>query len=91
MTPQELKMHLENKGSKHFTRENMRFAGDSMGNYGVRSATITTMELNEAGTHYNVPTKIEVWELYRKKPVMYNLQKSAYFTKDTFKGVYNHE
>lgn len=34
------------------------------------------------------PIEIEVWELYRKRPVKNNLQESAYFHTKTFERVY---
>jgi len=42
----------------------MRFAGDTMANYGLR---VIDSEGNK------------LFELYRKKPVKYGLQKSVYF------------
>lgn len=82
-TASQLKTLVEgsNPSSKFFTRNNMKFAGDAMANYGVRSATITNLQ----------GEKVEVWELYRRKPVKYGLQKSAYFNKQTFSQVFNHE
>ncbi len=49
-----------------------------MRNYGVRSTTIEN-------SHGEL---VEVWELYRRKPVKYGLQKSAYFCKTTFRQVF---
>jgi hypothetical protein len=51
----------------------MKFFGDTMKNYGVRSTIID-----------NVP----YWELYRKRPVKYGLQKSHYFRKDNFENIH---
>lgn len=74
MTPSELKFQYEslNRGY-YFTRDSLKFFGDTMRNYGVR----------DAGTY---------WELYRKRPVKYNLQSSHYFHKVTLEtcseGVY---
>ena len=75
MTPSELKSHVEQGPDRYFfTRETMRFFGDSMRNYGVRDGgTIRT---------------VEVWELYRKNPVKQGLTGSAYFCKATFKRVF---
>lgn len=75
MTPSELKAILGKKGSKFFTRSNMRFMGDTMANYGVRKAIINTI----------FEDNIEVWELYRKRPVKHGLKKSAYFTMGDFR------
>jgi len=74
MTPSELKLELNVRGSHFFDRENMKFFGDTMTNYGVRSAVIKT---------YTGETAI-CWELYRKRPVKYGLKTSAYFDKRTF-------
>ena len=81
MNASELKYHVEtaNPNSKFFSRENMRFAGDTMANYGVRSATVDTWF--EEG--------VDVWELYRKHPVKHGLQSSAYFCKETFRQVHS--
>lgn len=72
MKPSQLKAHLmEGDGeSKFFSRENMRFAGDTMSNFGVRSAKIDN---------------VECWELWRKKPVKCGIQTSFYFRKDNFR------
>lgn len=82
-TASQLKAQVEysHTDSKFFTRDNMKFAGDTMANYGVRSATVTNLQGEQ----------VEVWELYRRKPVKYGLQKSAYFDKLTFSQVFNHE
>lgn len=82
-TASQLKALVEcsNPNSKFFTRANMKFAGDTMANYGVRSTTVTNSQGDQ----------VEVWELYRRKPVKYGLQKSAYFDKQTFSQVFNHE
>lgn len=80
MTPSALKFHIEqaNPQSRYFCRENMRFAGDRMSNYGVRETTIDTW------TEEAVP----VYELYRRKPVKHKLQSSAYFRKATFEQTF---
>jgi hypothetical protein len=72
LTPSGLRAEIlaRNPESRFFSRENMRFAGDSMRNYGVR---LTTINGNE-----------RVFELYRRRPVKHGLQSSAYFTADTF-------
>jgi len=76
MTASELKYKVEQSGEEpyFFTPKTMRFFGDTMRNYGVRSAVITTFTQKH----------IEVWELYRKRPVRHGLSDSAYFRKDTF-------
>ena len=75
--PSDLKYYLVNKypDNKFFSRENMRFAGDTMSNYGLR--VIENSEGNK------------LFELYRKKPVKYGLQKSAYFDVVTLRKVNN--
>jgi hypothetical protein len=74
MTPAQLKQAVANRGTESyfFSRENMRFAGDTMSNYGVRSVTIQT----NAGP-------ADCWELYRKRPVKHGMRQSAFFRKDT--------
>jgi hypothetical protein len=77
MTPADLKQHVEsaNPESKFFTRNNMKFSGDRMSNYGVRGPiAITTLDGD-----------VQVWELYRRKPVKHGLQESVYFRCDTFR------
>lgn len=80
MTPSELKFQVERADEKtlFFTRSSMRFGGDTMRNYGVRSATVT----DSMGTAH------EVWELYRKQKTPKGFTSSAYFAKDTFKRVH---
>ncbi|HCR36138.1 MAG: hypothetical protein UR95_C0010G0007 [Parcubacteria group bacterium GW2011_GWC1_36_108] len=64
----------------------MKFAGDTMKNYGVReSAVITNYDNN--GDYTESGIVIECWELYRRKPVKHGLSKSAFFNKITFKVV----
>lgn len=81
MTPSQLKSKVEEtrSSSKFFTRENMEFAGDTMSNYGVIETTIET---------WTDDKPVEVYELYRKRPVKYGLMKSAYFRKDTFEQTF---
>jgi len=71
MTPTELKnSHQEHHPcSLFFSQSIMRFFGDTMANYGVRSEIVNG---------------IDCWELYRKKPVKFDLQSSHYFTKGDF-------
>ena len=76
MTPSELKYRHEqaDPGSCFFTRDTMKFWGDTMKNYGVRATVISTRR--------NPETK--VWELYRKRPVKHGVHSSAYFDAGTF-------
>lgn len=76
MTKSELRQNVINTGSHFFDHKTMKFFGDTMRNYGLRSAKIDN---------------VEVWELYRIHPVKHGLQKSAYFRKDNYKQVYTQE
>ena len=89
MTPSQLKAAVEAAGHApfFFSRDAMRFFGDTMSNYGVRSATVVS--------NYDLDSKYveggierEVWELYRKRAVKHGLKSSAYFDKETFKKVF---
>jgi len=79
MAPSELKHLVEIRRSepKYFTRKTMKFFGDTMKNYGVRSRTIITID----------GETVDTWELYRKKPVNGGLKSSSYFRKDNFRIV----
>ena len=72
MTPANLKYCTQWTNPFFFLRSTMKFFGDTMKNYGVRSDVIDG---------------IDVWELYRKKPVMHDLQNSHYFRKDNFESI----
>ena len=72
MTVSELKQNMPTE-SLYFTRETMKFFGDTMRNYGVCSNTVND---------------IDVWELYRKTPVKCGLRTSSYFRKDNFEQVF---
>jgi hypothetical protein len=75
MTPSELKYQVELAGKEpfFFSRDTMKFFGDTMKNYGVVTSTVNG---------------VEVWELYRKKPVKHGLRSSAFFDKETFARVF---
>ena len=79
MTASELKQRVEaaDHDSHFFDRDTMRFFGDSMTNYRVRRATVTK---------HGQP--VEVWELWRRRPVKGGRQDSAYFDRATFKQVH---
>lgn len=77
MTPSQLKQNVEQTGSIYFSRKAMRFFGDTMANYGVRSATIVKDD-----------KPVQVWELWRKKPVKCGVKFSAYFDRNTFEKVH---
>lgn len=78
MTPSELKAHVEEKYPRFFDRKTMRFFGDTMQNYGVRKTVILS----------NRNEQVTVWELYRKHPVKYRNQESAFFCCETFERVF---
>jgi len=77
MTAQELKRKIESSGkeSYFFTCKMMKFFGDTMKNYGVTKIIIST----------NWENDLEVFKLYRRRPVQNGLQTSAYFNSKTFK------
>ncbi len=89
MTPSELKYRVEQAGQEphFFTRSTMKFFGDTMRNYGVRSSVITS-SYNADGEYMPEGVMVKVWELYRKNPVKHGLCGSAYFDQTTFKRVY---
>lgn len=80
MTPFDLKYAIEScrPESQFFSRENMRFSGDTMRNYGVCKKTVKT----------NDGESVEVWELFRKRPVKHGLSASAFFACDDFRRVF---
>ena len=63
-----------NTETHYFSRENMRFAGDTMSNYAVSKPQVIATYHGEAA----------VYELRRKHPVKHGLQSSAYFDAETF-------
>ena len=90
MTPAQLKYNIEhtNDESHFFSRESMRFFGDTMANYGVRSATIVS-HYNSHGEFVSIDgIEVECWELYRKRTTSKGFTASAYFAKDTFRRVF---
>jgi hypothetical protein len=90
MTPSELKYNVERGQDRFFfTRETMKFFGDTMRNYGVRDGGTIPYHWDDDGNNYSeTPRTIEVWELYRKHPVKHGLDTSAYFDKKTFRRVF---
>ena len=89
MTPSQLKYEVEvaGHGRHFFDRKTMKFFGDTMSNYGVRS-TVVTVDYNEHNQYVETGVQVEVWELYRKRAVKHGLKQSAYFGKASFKQVY---
>lgn len=81
MTPSELKANIldHDPDSHYFDRKTMKFFGDTMKNYGVRKTEIIT---------HDDPVPVEVWELYRKKPVKHDLGRSAFFRTTDFQQVF---
>jgi hypothetical protein len=77
ITASELKYRVQGArhDSKFFCRENMKFAGDTMRNYGVRGPF-------KFKTHSG--DTCEVWELFRRRAVKCGLRASAYFRTDTY-------
>lgn len=90
MTPSELKANVtaNNEESHYFTRATMKYFGDTMANYGVRSAVVTSNYDANGDYVSGAGVEVEVWELYRKRPVKHGLKDSTYFAKDDFRRVY---
>ena len=84
MTPSELKANIikHDPESHFFDRKTMQFFGDTMRNYGVRKTEIIT---------HGDPVPVEVWELYRKRPVKHGLKSSAFFRVTDFQQVFEKE
>ena len=80
MTPNELKANIlkHDPESHFFDRKTMQFFGDTMKNYGVRKTKILGYS----------PLPVEVWELYRKRPVKHGLKNSAFFRTSDFQQVF---
>ncbi|CAB4222635.1 hypothetical protein UFOVP1655_159 [uncultured Caudovirales phage] len=78
MNASELKRNLGHTGSYFFNRENMKFFGDSMANFGVRKRVICN----------NRGVEVECWELWRKRAVKHGLQSSHYWAVDNFRAVH---
>jgi hypothetical protein len=85
MNASDLKFHVTSAGfdSHFFTRETMRFFGDTMRNYGVRSVIVTCRSEKTGGAE-----SVSAWELFRRKPVKHGVKGSAYFCKNTFRRVF---
>lgn len=82
MTASELKYLYEhnglNGGRHFFERSSMRFFGDVMRNYGVRSVSVRHQYRQDD------PEPFAAWELYRRRPVKHGLCSSHYFTTEGF-------
>lgn len=77
MNASQLKFKVEcaREDSLFFSRNNMKFAGDTMRNYGVRGPLKFKTSSGEL---------CEVYELYRRRAVKFGLKDSAYFRADTY-------
>jgi len=69
--------------SLFFSRNNMRFAGDTMANFAVAPDPVTFAT-------YSGET-VTCWRLYRRRPVKHGLRGSFYFECDTFRRVHRPE
>ena len=89
MTPSELKYQIECTGKeKHFfDSKTMKFWGDTMKNYGVRSVSVLA-QFNDAGEYSEEGFQTEAWELYRKRPVKHGMNKSTYFRKSDYSRIH---
>jgi hypothetical protein len=85
MTPSDLKYHVESTGSHFFDRRSMRFFGDTMANFGVRSTVVQAMgDTVDPVTGKYVMVQTEVWELYRRRAVKAGNRGSFYFRKSDY-------
>lgn len=84
MNPSTLKrLYIENNPSGHFfDKDAMHYFGDTMKNYGVRSASL---QVRMIGNGYEYKKPVDCWELYRKFPVKNGLKDSVFFRKDNLK------
>ena len=90
MNASELKYQIECTGKENhfFDRKTMKFWGDTMKNYGVRSVAVLA-QFNEQGEYNEEGYLTEAWELYRKHPVKHGMQKSAYFRKSDYSRIHS--
>lgn len=80
-TASDLKIELErlNPDSKFFARENMKFFGDTMRNFGIRQPRKIVDIMGDERMAY---------ELYRKQPVKHGLSESHFFDAETLSQVH---
>jgi hypothetical protein len=80
-TASDLKHAVEEAGySPHFfTRDTMRFWGDTMRNYGVRQPVEVETPSGD---------RVMAYELFRRRPVKHGLTNSAWFCAETFRRVH---
>lgn len=69
--------------SLFFTRNNMAFAGDTMGNFAVASDPVTFATYSGE--------LVTCWRLYRRRPVKHGLRGSFYFDCETFRQIHRPE
>lgn len=81
MTPSELAAAYEaaNPGGHFFSRNNMKFGGDTFTNYRVAKEPVTFRTWSG--------DVVTCWELQRKRPTRTGLSSSAYFCVETFRNV----
>lgn len=79
MTPTQLKQFHEkhDPNSLFFSRNNMKFAGDTMRNFSVCSASGACNG-----------ERVELWCLYRRMPVKHDIKNPFYFSKANFKRLH---
>ena len=80
MTKTELKNNVESNGSYFFTRQTMRFFGDTMANYYVPKNPVQVKGYDGNFT--------QCWELQRRRPVKVGLCDSAFFSCVNFSRVH---
>lgn len=80
-TASDLKYHVETAGNcpHFFTRQSMRFFGDTMANYGVRQPQEVLTASGEL---------VRAYELTRRRPVKHGLHSSTWFCAKTFNRVF---
>ena len=79
MTPSELKSKVECGSDRFFfTRDTMKFFGDTMRNYGVRAQPVMVESYSDT---------VKCWELYRRRPVKCGMCDSAFFAVDDYRRV----
>jgi hypothetical protein len=71
---------LNNPDGHFFDRETMRFFGDTMRNYGVRSKPVKVSRSDGE--------IVECYVLYRRHAVKHGLQSDRYFDVNTFKDIH---
>jgi hypothetical protein len=91
MTSSELKYLIMeyNPDAHFFDAKTMKFFGDTMRNFGTRSATIRTNYDASGNFTIHEGQEVEVWELYRRRPVKHGLKSSHFFDKAAFQEVHD--